>query len=241
MGQFKRILHALGGAAASRFVDGLQADLRGGCWQQVTETLADALFGLYRQEAAIGHMQAVDGALVIDFEKQVGQRGKGGLQMLLGGNDLGLGTFLPADVDHYPAQPAWLVVFTDHGDHIMQPDHSPILADEAVFEVVGLLAGRVAGAVVGSPLTILRVYVRHPETGLQPFTAGIAQQALGLLADEGDLEGARVGFPDDAVHGVEQVAKALFGGPDGGFDRLAQGDFVLQLGNHVQGQGIECA
>ena len=52
--------------------------------------------------------------------------------------------------------------------------------------------------------------VFHPEAGLEPFRHRVAQQALGFLADEGELERIGVRLPDDAVGSVNQVAKAKF-------------------------------
>ncbi len=69
--------------------------------------------------------------------------------------------------------------------------------------------------------------VRRPEAGIvDPVADRVAEQALGLGADEVEAEGRGVGFPDDAVDGANQVGKALAGDPGGLFRLHADGDVL---------------
>src|SRR5262249_58415697 len=65
----------------------------------------------------------------------------------------------------------------------------------------------------------------RPEARIaEPALHGVAEQPLGLTADKGELEGAGVGFPDDAADGMDQVFQALARAPRGLFGALAAGD-----------------
>ena len=70
--------------------------------------------------------------------------------------------------------------------------------------------------------------VRRPEARVvDPGADRVAEQALGLGADEGEAEGRGVGFPDDAVDGANQVGEVL-AGDLGGLFRLHPRADVLE-------------
>ena len=49
-----------------------------------------------------------------------------------------------------------------------------------------------------------------PEVRLaNPLLGRVAEDALGLTADEDHLEGVRLGLPDDAVNGVDEGFEAV--------------------------------
>ena len=137
-------------------------------------------------------------------------------------------------VHHDAAQPARLAVFSHHRHDVAQPDRAAVAGDEAVLEIVGFQTAGAGGAIGRRPGLVLRMQMCHPESRLEPVRRRKPQQALGFLADEGEVEGAGVGLPDDTVGGVDQITKTLLRGFDHGLVALALGDVAADA-NHGQG------
>jgi hypothetical protein len=118
-----------------------------------------------------------------------------------------------ADVDHHSAQMRDAIPLHHHRDEVSHPDRASIGGDHPVFEIVVALVGDRALAEAHRPLPVVGVDMIGPERRFgQPAFDRIAEDALGLLADEGELEAGHLRFPHDPVDGVHQVAVALLRG-----------------------------
>ncbi len=116
------------------------------------------------------------------------------------------GTFLLGDVDHHPAQLHRAAILAEHGDDVAEPNDSAVRRDHAVLELVRLALGSGICTVRNRPRPVVRVHVVLPEGRLlEPASDGVTEQPLRLLADERELHGRWVRFPDDAVDRVHQV------------------------------------
>ena len=63
------------------------------------------------------------------------------------------------------------------------------------------------------PVPVVRVEMVGPERGLgQPAVHRVAEDALCLLAHEGELEARHVRFPDDSLDRVDQIPESLLRG-----------------------------
>ena len=103
-------------------------------------------------------------------------------------------------------------VVADHVDNVAQPDGPAIRRRHAQLEikVAAFLPSRAAQREDAG--AVLLMDQANPEVGLvQPSLGRIAEDLFGPLADKGELAGAGVGFPDDAVEPVDEVAIAALG------------------------------
>ena len=121
------------------------------------------------------------------------------------------------DVEHEAeqmARPAGLVV--RDADAVVQPDDVAGQRQRPILELV------VAAAAVGERLplrghapAVIRMHGGDPELRVgEPALDGIAEDALGLLAHEGELQRVDVGLPEDGSDALDDVAIALLGAPD---------------------------
>ena len=86
----------------------------------------------------------------------------------------------------------------------------PSAAMHSVFELVVLAAACRLPAEGRTAIDVVRMGVAHPEVRVvQPVTHRIAEDSLGLLADEGEMEGFGLGFPDDGAETVDQREQLL--------------------------------
>ena len=138
-----------------------------------------------------------------------------------------LGTLAVGDVDHDAAQRSRPCVDDVNGDAILQPDHPPVGRDHPIVELVVATGLGALDAVADRGVAVGRMDVRGPEVRVvHPDTHRVAEQPLGLLADEREAEGLRVGLPDDAVDGRDQLGQVFprqprrFVGLDAGSDVL---------------------
>ncbi len=115
---------------------------------------------------------------------------------------------LQRDIEGQAAQYRRLVILGDHPDPVAQPEVLAVAVDEAIIEVIGRLAVGTACAIGGCPGAFVGVQMVNPEVRLLPVGERESQQAFGLGTDEGELEGLRVGLPDDAVDRLDQVLVA---------------------------------
>jgi hypothetical protein len=116
---------------------------------------------------------------------------------------------LAGDIEGQAAQYRRLAILGDHPDPVAQPEELAVAVDEAIIEVVGRLAVGTACAIGGCPGAFVGVQMVNPEVRLLPVGERESQQAFGLGTDEGELEGLRVGLPDDAVDRLDEVLMTL--------------------------------
>jgi hypothetical protein len=93
---------------------------------------------------------------------------------------------------------------------VPQPHHPAVGRDHTVLEFVVLTASGGVPTERRASLHIVGVGVRHPEIRRgQPLGGWIAENRFGLIADEGELERAAVGFPHDAADRIHELAELL--------------------------------
>ena len=121
---------------------------------------------------------------------------------------LGVGVLALGDVDHHAAQRHRASLDDVDGHAILQPDDAPIGSDHPVVELVVAAGFGALDAVADRGVAVRWMNVRRPEARIvQPGADRIAEQALGLGADEGEAERGGVGLPDDAVDGGDEAGQ----------------------------------
>src|SRR4030095_2109027 len=125
------------------------------------------------------------------------------------------------------------LVLDDDAHEIPKPYRTAVSRNHAVLEImVPLLLCR-QQTMMDSLFAVVRVNVVCPERELSyPLIDRVSENALRLLADEGELQRARVGLPDDPFNRVHQVAEALLR-----CDRFGMG--LGQIGGSLAHLGVE--
>jgi len=130
---------------------------------------------------------------VIDLARRGGDQLTADLdQVALQARDVFEGLFVvlgARDIDHDADELARSAILDDHVDEVPQPDHAAIRRDHAVVEFVRSHPGCGLAAIIRRPGPVVRVHVIDPERAfLGPALGRVAQQALGLAADERESE-----------------------------------------------------
>ena len=102
------------------------------------------------------------------------------------------------DVDHHPAELAYLAaIISHHADNILEPDRLAIRRCRPVSEAVIPSLRNGFAAPLDDVFAILRMDVLDPEIRLlQPLFHGEAQNGLHLVAHKSYLEAGHVHFPN---------------------------------------------
>jgi hypothetical protein len=151
-------------------------------------------FALVHRDAVVPQQRDVVGRIRDQRRVQFRHLPLGCLVGLLGG-----------DVDRDANQLRPTVWSLPDADDVAEPHHAAVGGDHPVFELVIFTPARGGQAACRAPVHIVGMRMTPPEVRLlEPGRGREAENALGLLADEQELEGLRFGFPDDSAERVDQ-------------------------------------
>ena len=114
------------------------------------------------------------------------------------------------EIDHETTHARYAISLHNHSYQVAQPHHTSVGSDHTVFKLVVAFLGGCGLAVLQSPLPVFWMHMVLPECRFgQPAFHRVAQDALGLLADERKLETRHIRFPNNRLDRINQVAEPL--------------------------------
>ena len=128
------------------------------------------------------------------------------LELLLAGAQRLLGRFPVRDVRHEPAHSRLAVRGALDRDDVAQPHDLATGGDHAVLELMIPSVPHRIQAERGAPLHVVRMRVSAPEVRLvDPLANRIPEDRFGVGADEEELKGPGIGFPDNGAERLDEA------------------------------------